>query len=332
MKFAKYLQQTQTPEWKRAYIDYRGLKKKIHKETSRPSSDSQFNLPPTSEPEHYADELGDDAPTTSRLRHDAGMGLGELPIRRKSFTARKTASQSSVTDVNQPAHNRKPSASSAQLSRTISGAKKPKSQMSKGFLTRASTLRSPPHPFAGSIPLHDLIPLLSPQEVSFIDALDKELEKIEKFYDTRKKEMETRTKLLQAQLIELNLHHQRFHEAQARNSQWNVVLHFVTKFRSPQASMLEHLKPNESSSQKGKTTEIGDSLPHVDSGYSSTSKHDNPLDPRLDPDEYQAAKKKLNKAVLEHYRGLEMLQNYRILNITGFRKALKKFEKFICLG
>ncbi|KAE9405042.1 hypothetical protein BT96DRAFT_388346 [Gymnopus androsaceus JB14] len=47
----------------------------------------------------------------------------------------------------------------------------------------------------------------------------------------------------------------------------------------------------------------------------------------LDPDEYQAAKKKLKKAVIEHYRGLEMLQNYRILNITGFRKALKKFEK-----
>ncbi|KAF8558286.1 hypothetical protein OG21DRAFT_1504341 [Imleria badia] len=26
MKFARYLQDTQTPEWKNAYIDYRGLK------------------------------------------------------------------------------------------------------------------------------------------------------------------------------------------------------------------------------------------------------------------------------------------------------------------
>jgi len=25
--------------------------------------------------------------------------------------------------------------------------------------------------------------------------------------------------------------------------------------------------------------------------------------------------------------GLEVLHNYRVLNITGFRKALKKFEK-----
>ncbi|KAM6503462.1 hypothetical protein JOM56_000405 [Amanita muscaria] len=29
MKFARYLEDTQTPEWKRAYIDYRGLKKSI---------------------------------------------------------------------------------------------------------------------------------------------------------------------------------------------------------------------------------------------------------------------------------------------------------------
>ncbi|KAF6744681.1 hypothetical protein DFP72DRAFT_64029 [Ephemerocybe angulata] len=29
MKFAQYLRDTQTPEWKKAYIDYRGLKKRI---------------------------------------------------------------------------------------------------------------------------------------------------------------------------------------------------------------------------------------------------------------------------------------------------------------
>uniref|UniRef100_A0A8H7XW23 Uncharacterized protein n=1 Tax=Psilocybe cubensis TaxID=181762 RepID=A0A8H7XW23_PSICU len=40
-----------------------------------------------------------------------------------------------------------------------------------------------------------------------------------------------------------------------------------------------------------------------------------------DPDSYLYAKRKLKRAVLEHYRGLE------VLNITGFRKALKKFEK-----
>lgn len=37
---------------------------------------------------------------------------------------------------------------------------------------------------------------------------------------------------------------------------------------------------------------------------------------RLDPDEYKNAKKNLKKAILEHYRYLELLQNYRVsLNI-----------------
>ncbi|KAL6303031.1 SPX domain-containing protein, partial [Sparassis latifolia] len=48
---------------------------------------------------------------------------------------------------------------------------------------------------------------------------------------------------------------------------------------------------------------------------------------RLNPEEYQNAKKKLKRAVLECYRGLEILNNYRTLNLIGFRKALKKFEK-----
>ncbi|KAM5537632.1 hypothetical protein V8D89_008710 [Ganoderma adspersum] len=56
-------------------------------------------------------------------------------------------------------------------------------------------------------------------------------------------------------------------------------------------------------------------------------KHGKGLPLRYDPEEYQHAKKQLKKAVLECYRGLELLNNYRTLNLIGFRKALKKFEK-----
>lgn len=65
---------------------------------------------------------------------------------------------------------------------------------------------------------------------------------------------------------------------------------------------------------------------------------------KLLPEDYISARKKLKRAVTEHYSGLEVLNNYRvrsfqvhffpkvdlgmqILNITGFRKALKKFER-----
>ncbi|KAI9573493.1 EXS family-domain-containing protein [Boletus coccyginus] len=48
----------------------------------------------------------------------------------------------------------------------------------------------------------------------------------------------------------------------------------------------------------------------------------------LDPHAYKHAKSRLRKAVVEHYRGLEALNNYRLLNLAGFRKVLKKYEKF----
>lgn len=46
-----------------------------------------------------------------------------------------------------------------------------------------------------------------------------------------------------------------------------------------------------------------------------------------DVERYKAARKKLKAAVLEYYRGLEILKNYKILNRTGFAKILKKLEK-----
>ncbi|PIL23311.1 transporter [Ganoderma sinense ZZ0214-1] len=70
----------------------------------------------------------------------------------------------------------------------------------------------------------------------------------------------------------------------------------------------------------------GSANPNLKSRQGS-SKHGKGLPLRYDPEEYQHAKKQLKKAVLECYRGLELLNNYRTLNLIGFRKALKKFEK-----
>ncbi|CDR98684.1 hypothetical protein, partial [Sporisorium scitamineum] len=48
-----------------------------------------------------------------------------------------------------------------------------------------------------------------------------------------------------------------------------------------------------------------------------------------DPEAYAAARKKLKAAVLEYYKFLDTLTNYKILNRTGFAKVMKKFSKTV---
>ena len=43
--------------------------------------------------------------------------------------------------------------------------------------------------------------------------------------------------------------------------------------------------------------------------------------------DYRLARRRLKQAILEFYRGMELLKGYRLLNKTGLTKILKKFDK-----
>jgi hypothetical protein len=70
-----------------------------------------------------------------------------------------------------------------------------------------------PHSISHSqaTPLHALLPTLPPVHITFFKYLDKQLEKIDKFYSEREKEAQARSKELEIQLRELKDHRKLFY-------------------------------------------------------------------------------------------------------------------------
>jgi len=62
-----------------------------------------------------------------------------------------------------------------------------------------------------ALPLSELLAHLTPQEKSFFDYIDAQLDKIELFYMNREKELLVRTETLREQLSELQNHREFVH-------------------------------------------------------------------------------------------------------------------------
>ncbi|KAL0578222.1 Xenotropic and polytropic retrovirus receptor 1 [Marasmius crinis-equi] len=288
MKFARYLEDTQTPEWKRAYIDYRGLKKRITKIRIECENEDNADI--------------NASPTTSRIEEDAGGP--------SSSAARSSEGHSPRVSIDSASKLRSRTVPTIQRSEQPELVKRPVPKRSLTFRfkatrragTRFHNRSNTSH--QETIPLNTLLTLLTPEQAKFFNYLDTQLEKIESFYVSREKELLERTTVLQQQLDELRQHRETFHKAQAKTArEWVRFKH------DPLAAIIPD-------SMKGKGKRAASS----DGSVSPTRR-------AFDPEEYHSAKKRLRKAVVEHYRVIELLHNYRILNITGFRKALKKFEK-----
>ncbi|KAI0346442.1 EXS-domain-containing protein [Trametopsis cervina] len=387
MKFARYLEDTQIPEWKRAYIDYRGLKKciaAIRIAQERTDNGSTPLLHPGSHGSRDAMPSArvSLAEVSEQLENSDRGSLASSSHNVQEIPDRRSAASESGSNVLTPAspHRlgviRTATLNMGFLPKLVQGKSSRNAWEPSAQRTKSSALQ---WDLARSIPLKDLMPLLSPVQRAFFEKLDK-----------REKEMRSRTIILKAQLQELQEHRRIFHEAEA-NSSWlplksrkvgSVGPHSIehlparnyarkrrsykvdtdstrrrpqsltseTKKREQSAenssvplqhensddATLQHNNASGSGSSGGSGTEDGvkgwKKLRHSFQRDDPSKKPGPSTSPdrshaRYDPDEYAHAKKSLKKAVLECYRGLEVLENYRTLNLIGFRKALKKFEK-----
>ncbi|KAJ7064982.1 SPX domain-containing protein [Mycena amicta] len=394
MKFTRYLEDTQIPEWKRAYIDYRLFKERLRaiRQAAQDGSLYPFQSYSNSQLDHQAEpsmlsviksESGENSsgeslslnlpmdrrdltfvPNPPRLRVDGpSTHTPTAPDRRPSIhrtlTQQSNAPPPSPGGV--PAANvaRNPRIMLPQLivrqptSRSQPGPPSPGGEtvttggrlarMNSNHLSRQWTNTSqarPPvspgaapsspasrifknvsqildplrkHPYA-TLSMHALLPLLSPQELAFFIALDEQVSKVETFYQDRQKMMKAKSRELELQLRELDEHRRLFDAANSEPSAtWASILSpWVAWLGLPFASKIEasrKVPPNE------------DIKAHDE--YMEGVRFDG----HLDPEKYGAARRKLKKAVMEHYRGIGLLNNYRILNIYAIQRVLAKFEK-----
>lgn len=195
------------------------------------------------------------------------------------------------------------------------------------------------------------------QEQMFFAALDGELDRIVTFYLERESDMTKRYEMLARQLEELAEHRREYKllhpSSNSKNANGDLSSR-LSKLVSPVAPAY-HNRNDVARKPSQKLSKAPDTENHAQislsdpgdkrraaalikmlnvTGGSPSEEEDEEIRQanRLaalsyDPERYKAARKKLKVAVLEYYKGLEILKNYKILNRTGFAKILKKFEK-----
>ncbi|GMK56353.1 hypothetical protein CspeluHIS016_0301930 [Cutaneotrichosporon spelunceum] len=196
----------------------------------------------------------------------------------------------------------------------------------------------------------ELYDTLEPDEQTFFDLLDEQLEKVDEFYSARETEATRRFHQLKDQLSELAEHRRIFHDQYPDGvPDWEAKMGRALQIpgydefwpsRMAQKLHLRQRSVYKDASRRNSTNSRATAIPSPLTGATTPSGsgsdagigNENGLRPgklprQYNPERYLKYKKELRTAVLEFYRALELLKNYRILNLTGFRKALKKFEK-----
>lgn len=352
MKFARYLDNAQAPEWKRAYIDYRGLKKRImliksaqqsgndQHLTGTVSSDSEHeSLPSGSGASKWADVFtrrgnagGRRAADTQdeRQKQEPEAAMEQIELDDVKTRGDDVPNTDSTTDDNDTPATKQhtgvvildfipysPRSGRPSAARRGSQLLDKLRRRSSRFI-RSSTLPIP------SPTLSLLLDRMPRAQLAFMDKLDSELSKVESFFVQRVTESRARSLRLKEQLGELKDHRRLFHDA-CPGAHHNTPLPFLPVHRL-NSFLGKNYDPHWSRDTVRSDERVRAENRKADAAQEVRLQRQ-ASGAKLLPEDYISARKKLKRAVAEHYSGLEVLNNYRILNITGFRKALKKFEK-----
>lgn len=315
MKFAEYLKENLVPEWKEKYLDYKGGKKLI-KKVAQGSSLSKtrtgtLSAATPSLPLPSSIRLGDFS-FKQRKRGDS-HGSFELPP--AALTPRIDPRQQVLQD--ELPKNDKTPLLGARRERALRSETPTRTTNTPNDLRR---VKSHPATYGGGSISQDGVQLDSLNDTNireFIEWLDGQLLMIEKFYKEREDHCVTRYLQLQDQMFHLR-------EDKAR------------LIRKKTTMPAEPLKLGFAKTTTKFSTMNKLDLPSLPTGLFKTSKtksNEQRMDGRRDYEShvhsvpYYVARRQLKAATQEHYRELELLKSYRMLNRTGFRKLLKKFDK-----
>ncbi|WFD07701.1 Xenotropic and polytropic retrovirus receptor 1 [Malassezia vespertilionis] len=342
MKFARYLEENEVDEWRKAYINYRGLKKLI-KRVDEHYQRRKDNLP---EPDVGAQRSRTKQlfwrgtaifPHTNDVPNYGGTDNGIPPVSLKGtgLTLAGTHDREALQDAH---HHISSPIDLAPITRDeeAGGSSLPQACASgaKPFSPDYASLPSSQVPEwvipdRGKLSDKNVDEIIGKhfdeQERNFFLALDHEVANIVQFYEAREREAIDRLSTVVVQLGDL-AEHRREYKAHEHGDQHAFPWPFPRRgYRNAPGAAEEEGQPEDLGDQR--RAKAMEHVQQLKIEHLYTEDNDLANAPDLHSINYKVAKRKLRAALIENHRGLEILNNYRILNRTGFIKILKKFDK-----
>ncbi|PIA17821.1 EXS-domain-containing protein [Coemansia reversa NRRL 1564] len=306
MKFGKYLDAEQVPEWAKMYVDYVGLKRAVK---SIAGAIANQKLPLSSE------RMSLIRRTSEYLGYSSiqNSGLSQLP---KSISApstdlhlapeETTSCCSDIAECSGCGHFGRIVSASPQIAMNMSAGNSGRVATTSMELAHGANIKIPMSaqdtftegirmrrgPVANNcISAAEFKMVLNsrlPQEQEFFELMEQELVKVNAFFKQKQALFDTRLEKIRRQ--------QQMYD-EMLSSEVNIGLPRYQTFSSARIHGLRQTKVGRRSTNSPPNAQL------------------------------RAARTKIKHAILELYRGIDLLKNYRILCYTAFIKALKKYQK-----